>query len=95
MKLRIGMDDSFTQMREYIMVTERLLQAEYGLESDQEQLLEVVVPSNAETLLVEEMAEVVFKLRAFTESSDGEVGYGIEMGMQRAADMIETRNFVE
>jgi hypothetical protein len=35
------------------------------------------------------LLDVVFKLRSFTESQDGEVGFGIELGMQRAADMIE------
>jgi hypothetical protein len=62
-----------------------------------------IVPSFDETEvapprpLVEELSEVVFKLRSFTESRDGDIGFGIELGMQRAADMIENvikRHFV-
>ena len=47
-------------------------------------------PGLLDTVLLEEMSEVVFKLRAFTESADdGDLALGIEIGMQRAADMIE------
>lgn len=71
------------------MVTERLIQAEYG--SDDEVIHEVVVPSSDQTSsLMSEMNDVVFKLRAFMESTEGDVGLGIEMGMQRAADMIQS-----
>jgi hypothetical protein len=80
------MDGSLGQLREYMMITERLMQAEYG---PQEESIEIAEPVRQEVTLIEDMNDVVFKLRAFMESTDGEVGLGIEMGMQRAADMIE------
>jgi hypothetical protein len=39
--------------------------------------------------LLEDFGAVIFKLRAFMESSGGEYALGVETGMQRAADMIE------
>ncbi len=85
------MDDTFSlaQMREYIMATEYLMQPE--IEKIEEEIVaESDVPVGpVSSRLVEDLKDVVFKLRAFTESSDGEMSLGIEMGMQRAADMIE------
>lgn len=72
------------------MVTESLIEAEYGQSSgSQELIVERVAPQPSDAHLLEDLANVVFKLRAFMESSEGDVGLGIEMGMQRAADMIE------
>jgi hypothetical protein len=82
------MDDPFAQMREYIMVTEHLLQAEFDNDAVTE-ITEELTPVSPTVVLLEELSDLVFKLRAFTESADGDLGFGVEMGMQRAADMIE------
>jgi len=86
------MDETFSlaQMREYIMATEYLMQPE--IEKIEEDIVaESETPSEpVSSRLVEDLRDVVFKLRAFTESSDNdEMSLGIELGMQRAADMIE------
>lgn len=39
--------------------------------------------------IFEDLQDVVFKLRAFTESREGDLGLGVELGMQRAADMLD------
>ena len=40
--------------------------------------------------LIADLKETVFKLRAFTETeSNDDLSFGTELGMQRAADMIE------
>lgn len=79
------MDEPFTQMRDFIMVTENL-----DLADADDAVPELIVESSdVQTPLLADLAEVVFKLRAFMESSDGDYALGVEMGMQRAAEMIE------
>ena len=77
---------SFQQMREFIMASERLNTEHAPVE---QALDEVIRPSDPH-LLEDLLNDIVFKLRAFTESREGELGLGVELGMQRAADMIET-----
>jgi hypothetical protein len=71
-------------MRSYIAASQQLT-----LEEDE--LTEDAAPvSHPDTTLLEHDLEcIVFKLRAFLESSDGDYALGVEAGMQRAADMIE------
>lgn len=71
------------------MVTEGLLQTEHDHSEIAIEKATYQTPQY-DVRLREEISDVVFKLRAFMESSEGELGLGIEMGMQRAADMIET-----
>jgi hypothetical protein len=79
------------QMREFILLAGTLR------EHDTELLTEDVVaigdaadPVAVTPALISDLHDVVFRLRAFTESAEsGEVALGIEAGMQRAADMIE------
>lgn len=82
------MDERFTGMRDFIMVTENFNLANLS-EEIQEPEAEPLTEACSATTLVAELADVVFKLRAFMESSDGDFALGIETGMQRAADMIE------
>jgi len=77
------MDEALLQMRDFIMASERL-NAEH--EPDAEVIVETSLPPES---LLEDLNDIVFKLRAFTESREGELGLGVELGMQRAADMIE------
>jgi len=82
------MDDlSFQQMREFIGMTENLVGSDRALLTEASPVEPDMVPSMY--LLFEDLHNVVFKLRAFTESREGDIGLGIELGMQRAADMIE------
>ena len=78
------MDDFNAKMREFIMATEMLTHHDVPAP-----LVEEEPVSSSEPSLLEDLDEVVFKLRAFMESSGGEFAYGVELGMQRAADMIE------
>ena len=77
------MDDPFAeQMRSFIMATEPLNRPEPEL------LVESDEPA-PQTSVLEELEDIVFRLRAFMESSNGDYALGVEIGMQRAADMIE------
>lgn len=77
------MDDFNVSMREFIMATEMLTRQDVPAPLVEEE------PVSSEPSLLEDLEDVVFKLRAFMESSGGEYAYGVELGMQRAADMIE------
>jgi hypothetical protein len=78
------MNDPFVQMRQFIMATENLSHLDGEPETT---IMETIQPSNS--ALLKDLECIIFKLRAFMESSGGEVAYGVELGMQRAADMIE------
>jgi len=68
------------------MMAERLIEAER--QACEAAVDEPAIVQTSATLL-EDLSAVVFKLRAFMgEGSDAGM-YGIELGMQRAADMIE------
>ncbi len=79
------MDDSFVQMREFIMATENLSRQDV----EPAPLIAETVQPRHDSALLDDLAQVIFRLRAFMESSGGEFAFGMEMGMQRAADMIE------
>jgi len=78
------MDEPFKQMREFLMVMEDL-----NPHDTVEQPEPLIESPSTDVTLVQELADVVFKLRAFMESSNDEYALGVETGMQRAADMIE------
>lgn len=40
-------------------------------------------------IILEDLQNLVFKLRAFTEADGGDFAFGVETGMERAAAMIE------
>lgn len=77
--------DEFQRMRSYIMATAQLT-------NEMEPVVETV-PLSEDTehpgSLLADLDTVIFKLRAFMESSGGDYALGVEIGMQRAADMIE------
>lgn len=75
--------DEFQQMRSYIVATEHLIH-----ETEDAVPLTEAVAAPPDTLL-EDLENIIFKLRAFMESSDGDYAFGVETGMARAADMIE------
>jgi hypothetical protein len=80
------MDDSFQQMREFIGMAENLIGTEPEGLVEAAFYADTIVPPHA---IFADLQNVIFKLRAFTESREGDIGLGIELGMQRAADMIE------
>jgi hypothetical protein len=80
------MDDTFQQMREYIGMAENLIGTESDVLVEAAFYADTIVPPHP---IFEDLQNVIFKLRAFTESREGDIGLGIELGMQRAADMIE------
>lgn len=82
------MNERYLQMREFIMATERLNLAEAAADCP-EPIIETSVSDVPVTVPVTELGDIVFKLRAFMESADGDYALGVESGMQRAADMIE------
>ena len=50
---------------------------------------EVIVPVPSVHPVIADLHNLTFKLRAFMESREGDFGLGVEIGMQRAADMID------
>jgi hypothetical protein len=77
------------QMKDFIEITDDLLRAYVSMEpvmivEDSKPIKPMVNP------IIMECKDLVFKLRAFMEdASSGDYALGLEMGMQRAADMIE------
>ena len=55
---------------------------------ENEYLTESVIDT-VNVCLLSDLKNAVFKMRAFTESEMTDTAYGIELGMQRASDMIE------
>ena len=73
-------------MRDFMMITEKLINGDRPVVDSDEPFPSPPPPMT----LVEELQRVIFKLRAFTDPSDDDAtAYGIETGMQRAAEMIE------
>jgi hypothetical protein len=79
------MDKSLVQMRDFMILTESLV------EPDEAPIRLIDEPETMTPMrsIYEDLQDAVFKMRAFTESCDGDVGFGVELGLQRAADMIE------
>lgn len=71
------------EMREFMTLTDGLIGADESVE-----IIADTATVFASTIL-EDLRDAVFKMRAFTESRDGDIGFGVELGMQRAADMVE------
>ena len=83
------MDESFVQMRDFMILTENLVTADL-ISADLEPMMETFQPETPVTdAVLEDLRDAVFKMRAFMESRDGDLGLGVELGMQRAADMVE------
>ena len=83
-------DDS--QMKQFIVLTEELL-SHYASATKpviSEPIIEEESTEIEEHFIIQECRDIVFKLRAFMEdAAGGDYALGIEIGMQRAADMIE------
>jgi hypothetical protein len=81
------------QMKEFISVTNELIAFYTGITHPESVVLQESAGENIsapiENPILEECRNLVFKLRSFMESSGGEYGLGVEMGMQRAAEMID------
>ena len=70
-------------MRSFIVATQQLSDEM----EDAETLNETAAPSASPW--VDELEDVIFRLRAFMENAGWDYALGVETGMQRAADMIE------
>lgn len=81
------------QMKEFISVTNELIAFYTGITHPESVMLRESADENTsvppENPILAECRDLVFKLRSFMESSGGEYGLGVEMGMQRAAEMID------
>lgn len=81
-------------MKTYILLVEEMLGRNYQALSGADQGEETTEDKSEEEEDIEhptvnEMRDVVFKLKSFMESSGGDYALGVEHGMQRAAEMIE------
>lgn len=75
------------QMQNFIILAESLSVEALAEETVVEtEVAEGVPPTHA---IFEELGQISFRLRTFMESEGGEYALGVEMGMQRAADMID------
>ncbi|RYD63841.1 MAG: hypothetical protein EOP83_11140 [Verrucomicrobiaceae bacterium] len=76
------------EMRGFIVLAEALSNAPLDIEADElsedEHETGPVTP-----VIVHDLEELVFRMRGFMETETGDYALGVEMGMQRAADMIE------
>lgn len=76
-------------MRSFIFLAESLKDS-WG-EADEAPITEtaIVEEPTADVALLADLSDMVQRMRAFMETDTGEYALGVEMGMQRAADMIE------
>lgn len=85
------MDAQNNMMRNFIVLAEDYVAANTGADAPEpEPLVEVDEPSVL--VLLRELEDTVHRLRAHLEPADGEPdqALGVEIGMQRAADLIES-----
>jgi len=79
------------QMKDFIVLTEELL-AHYATATTPPVNVEITEEKSeiVANPIIQECRDIIFKLRTFMEdASGGDYALGIEIGMQRAADMIE------
>lgn len=74
-------------MRSFMILTEEL--SVDNIDDNEEIEQDDDAPKNSEQLLLE-LEDAILRLRSHTENEDTDEAYGIEMGMNRAADLIET-----
>lgn len=85
------MDTQNNMMRNFIVLAEDYAAANAGVEAPEpEPLVETDDP--AAPVLLRELADAVHRLRAHLEPADADPAQalGVEIGMQRAADLIES-----
>jgi hypothetical protein len=84
-------DSNGDQMKDYISLTEELLACYAAVTRPETVYIEQIVEQNMPTEhpILSDCRDLVFKLRSTMENDAGEYALGVEMGMQRAADMIE------
>lgn len=85
------MSDQLFQMRRFIEVTseiDRVTTADRIYEASIEPELIEELP-NQSNVIISELNDMSFKLRAFMESEGGDYALGVETGMQKAAEMID------
>lgn len=76
-------------MRGYMRLAESLVLAELDEPAPEPAAMPESAPDRAEAILAE-LREIVSKLRSHTEhGANADEAVGVEIGMQRAADMIE------
>lgn len=73
-------------MREFILLLE-----EYRDQNDTVAFDEPEPDEEPDTLsaIINDLNEVIFRLRSYMDPSGGDLALGLETGMQRASDMIE------
>ena len=85
------------EMRDFIAVCEDYndivseeIVALYEAKAESEALKESMLVSHQSHPIMDDLRDVVSSLQAFMESAGGDYAVGVEDGMQRAAEMIET-----
>lgn len=75
-------------MRNFIVLAESLNVGSIDISQDTPASIEPETAA-ASPVILHDLGELVARLRSFMETESGEYALGVEMGMQRAADMIE------
>jgi len=82
-------DNTFiTEMRGYILLAEELLPSASECVLEDQDTSDEALPVS-EPPIIADLRDLAFKLRSHTENEDSEQALGVELGMQRAADMVE------
>lgn len=86
------MDDEFVKMRGLIKLVEYTDYSEPEFIEEFEE-----TPSQDNSILIEKINDLIFKLRSHLESEDSDKSLGIEIGLQMAAEMLEhlVKNYSE
>ena len=80
--------DTNAKMADFMRITEGLF-CSHEPEIPEEPLNESFVVTDKTSSLINDLEDLIVKMRSFMESDSGEYALGVETGMQRAADMIE------
>lgn len=81
--------DFMEACREYNEAIAEELVENANSSNDSRLLNEAMLVPNVRHPIIDDLIDVVDDLRSFMESHGGEFAYGVETGMQRAADTIE------
>ncbi len=79
---------NYDDMRNFIVLAESLDEGSFDMTAE-EPVQGEPVATEVTPIILHDLEELATRMRGFMETESGEYALGVEMGMQRAAEMIE------
>lgn len=79
---------NYDDMRNFIVLAESLDESSFAITAEEPAQVEPVV-EEVTPIILHDLEELATRMRGFMETESGDYALGMEMGMQRAAEMIE------